>query len=196
MEIPDFDHLTSLSDLREIAGLPCNWFGPVRRLHLRCFHHAHLPDPAHVGVRAYGLPPSYDPLTAKILVPPYSCESNDWPGLYKTVGYLSHELGHHEAGVPNIDAPITKAQYVERNCVWEAKAVVNNAVVSDQIRVASEGFVEVPLISENSAKLWSMWSGGESLVDIGKVFCDNNHVASGKTYTKQHEDYYDANYPW
>lgn len=151
---------------------------------------------AHVGVRAYGLPPSYDPLTAKILVPPYSCDSNDWPGLYKTVGYLSHELGHHEAGVPNIDAPITKAQYVERNCVWEAKAVVNNAVVSDQIRVASEGFVEVPLISENSAKLWSMWSGGESLVDIGKVFCDNNHVASGKTYTKQHEDYYDANYPW
>ncbi|HEL2981897.1 hypothetical protein [Stenotrophomonas maltophilia] len=112
------------------------------------------------------------------------------------MGYLSHELGHHEAGVPNIDAPITKAQYVERNCVWEAKAVVNNAVVSDQIRVASEGFVEVPLISENSAKLWSMWSGGESLVDIGKVFCDNNHVASGKTYTKQHEDYYDANYPW
>ncbi|WP_322534411.1 hypothetical protein [Stenotrophomonas maltophilia] len=151
---------------------------------------------AHVGVRAYGLPPSYDPLTAKILVPPYSCDSNDWPGLYKTVGYLSHELGHHEAGVPNIDAPITKDQYVERNCVWEAKAVVNNAVVSDQIRVASEGFVEVPLISENSAKLWSMWSGGESLVDIGKVFCDNNHVASGKTYTKQHEDYYDANYPW
>src|SRR2546427_5044888 len=37
-----------------------------------------------------------------------------------------------------------------RSCVWEAKAVVNNAVVSDQIRVASEGFVEVPLISENS----------------------------------------------
>ncbi len=151
---------------------------------------------AHAGVRAYGLPPSYDPLTPKILVPPYSCESFDLPGLYKTVGYLSHELGHHVAGVPSIDAPITKAQYVERNCVWEAKAVVNNAVVSDQIQGFSEGTVEIPLISENSAALWGMWSGGASLVDIGKAFCDNNHVASGKTYTKQHEDYYDANYPW
>ncbi|WP_188248296.1 hypothetical protein [Stenotrophomonas maltophilia] len=100
------------------------------------------------------------------------------------------------AGISNIDAPITKAQYVERNCVWEAKAVVNNAVVSSQIRGFSEGTFEIPLISENSATLWGMWSSGASLVDIGKAFCDNKHVASGKTYTRQHEDYYDASYPW
>ncbi|RZZ84908.1 MULTISPECIES: hypothetical protein [Pseudoxanthomonas] len=151
---------------------------------------------AHTAGRFYGNPPRYDPATKIIYVPPYSCDSFDTVGLYRTLGYLSHELGHHVAGIPDISAPLTRDQYITKMCVWEANAVSNNGVVRGEISGATSGSIVIPLIAQNESTMLSMLASGKSLQEIGQTFCDNNTNSTGKTYTQANGDYYDANYPW
>lgn len=141
-------------------------------------------------------PSRYDPATKIIYVPPYSCDSFDTVGLYRTLGYLSHELGHHVAGIPDISAPLTRDQYITKMCVWEANAVSNNGVVRGEISGATSGSIVIPLIAQNESTMLSMLASGKSLQEIGQTFCDNNTNSTGKTYTQANGDYYDANYPW
>ena len=79
---------------------------------------------SHTKGRYYGSPSRLDPVSLSIYVEPYSCDADapSYSGAPKTTGILAHELGHFAAGIPNVTPPLTKTEYVERLCVWEAQA--------------------------------------------------------------------------
>ncbi|MDR6096343.1 hypothetical protein [Stenotrophomonas sp. SORGH_AS_0321] len=150
----------------------------------------------HPAARLYGLPPRYDPVTKNIYVPPYSCESWDVDGIYRTIGYLSHELGHWVVGNPNIAAPLTKAQFTEKMCAWEGAAIRNNGIGRNEVSAFTEGTVIIPLIAVDPSSMLALLGSGATDVQIGKEFCDTNPHSAGMTYTAYYSSYYDANYPW
>lgn len=153
---------------------------------------------AHTQGRYYGSPSRLDPVSLSIYVEPYSCDADapNYSGAPKTTGILAHELGHFTAGIPDVTPPLTKAEYVERECVWEAQAVINNFKASSEIYQTTSGYLNVPLIVQNASVMGPLIAGNSPLVDIGNAFCEGNTNSSGKTYKKFYEDDYDARYPW
>ena len=153
---------------------------------------------SHTKGRYYGSPSRLDPVSLSIYVEPYSCDADapSYSGAPKTTGILAHELGHFAAGIPNVTPPLTKTEYVERLCVWEAQVASNNLKASSEIYQATAGYLDVPLIAQNASVIEPLIAGNSPLIDIGNAFCDGNTNSSGKTYRKFYEDDYDARYPW